>query len=256
MNTEQREVPTGVAFLWMVAYTGLTTAGIIGLNHLMMPQRNGLAIFGVWLLNLILIFGLTAVFFRRIGGRGGMLLLVIGYAVYSLVYGVILGHVPRLFLLRESPPISVREADRAPYDVYHFTDGRVETSLVARTKLSARGSAVYYRVAPLVPPDWKRGDPITAWVGDSSKDYLLPASWAEDCRGGYRHGLDTTYGDLVKDVVRWRSLQASPTAPILEWSKDPKAGFLQAGWIELSIILALDLAGLVSVFIRPRSTMP
>lgn len=252
METERREVSTGVAFLWMAAYTGLTTAGIIGLNHLLMPQRNGLAIFGVWLLTLILIFVLAGIFHRRTGGRGWIMLLVIGYAVYSCVYGVMLGHVPRLFLLRESPRISVREADRAAYDVYHFSDGRVEVSLVARTQLSGRNGPVYYRVAPLVPADWKRGDPITAWVGDSGLHYFLPASWAEDCRGGYRLGLDTTYEDLVRNHVRLRSLPSSPTAPILEWSRDPKAGFVKEGWIELSIILALDLLGLASVFAGKR----
>jgi hypothetical protein len=249
---EQAPVSVAAAFCWMMLYVLLSTAGIVGLNHLMMPQRNGLAIFGVWLLNLILIIVLAGWFSGRTGGRGWIPILVMAYAVYSLVYGVMLGHIPRLFFLRESPPISVREADHGAYDVYHFSDGHVDLTQVARTTLRGRNGSFTYLVAPLVSEDWKRGDRITAWVGESSLDSLIPGSWTENHRGGYRLGLDGTYEDLVKDRVRSRSLPASPTAPILQWSPDPKGGYLKEGWIELGIFIAIGLVGLVSVLISGR----
>jgi hypothetical protein len=254
---EQAQVSMGAAFCWMFFYVLLSTAAIVGLNHLMMPQRNGLALFGVWLLNLILILGLAGWFNGRTGGRGWMPILVIAYAVYSLAYGVMLGHIPRLFFLRESPLLSVHDAGHPPhdaYDVYHFSDGHVDLSQVARTTLRGRNGSVTYLVAPLVSEDWKRGDRITAWVGESSLDSLIPGSWAVNNRGGYRLGLDGTYEDLVKDRIRSRSLLASPTAPILQWSPDPKGGYLREGWIELGIFIAIGLVGLVSVLIPGRSS--
>jgi len=254
-DPENGPVSTGRAFFWMAVYVLLSTAGIIGLNHLMMPQQHGLAIFGVWLLNLILIFSLAAGFYRKTGGRGWIPLLVIAYAVYSLVYGIMLGHIPRLFLLRESPPISVLDADHPPhdsYDVYHFIDGRVDLTQVARTSLKGRNGTVFYHVAPLVSADYRRGDRITAWVGDADLENLIPGAWKENLRGGYRLGLDGTYEDLVRDQVRSKSLPAGPTAPILHWSADPRSGFLRKGFIELAIFLAIGLVGLLAVLIPDR----
>src|SRR5256885_1674316 len=95
------QVPVGAALLWMVLYLALTNAGLVTLTHLLGPQKNGLAMFGIWLLQLILILGLGAWANGKTGGRGWLFILVILFAVYGLVYSLMLGHIPKVFRLRE-----------------------------------------------------------------------------------------------------------------------------------------------------------
>jgi len=66
---------------------------------------------------------------------------VVLFLGFGLYYHNLGGHLPALLVLRETPLISVRDADRYPgYDVYHLSDGRVnlkgETSWGFRGKVS------------------------------------------------------------------------------------------------------------------------
>jgi len=248
-------VSAASAFLWMTLYLALTNIGIIGLSHLGMPQRSGAAMFGVWILQLILIFGLAGWFNRRLGGRGWLPILVIAFAILALIYGLLLGHIPRVFLVRESPLVTVSEAAQpstAENDVFFFSDARVDLDHVYRRKLRNRGGSVTYLVAPLVPIERRSGDPVTAWVAATGLTPEIPASWREKLRGGYRVGLDSLYEEIVEEHVRAGPLRSSPGAPILVWSGDPKGDFRTAGFLELSLFLAIDAVGLVTVLLSGR----
>src|SRR5262249_23919209 len=153
--------------------------------------------------------------------------------------------------LRESPAISVNDADQPPndaFDVYHFSDARVYLKGAFRRIERGRNGSITYWVAPLGPPDWKRGDRITAWVGHSGEDLYAPASWQEELGGRYRLGLDNTFEEMIREAVKADRVKASQTSPILEWSRDPRADYRQQGIIELCIFGAIGLVGLAAVF--------
>jgi len=237
----------------------LVNGGILLVTYAVMPQSNGWALFGGWLLNLLLIVVVCGGIGSKLRGNGAPIFLIILFAVYSLVYSVMGGQLPRLFRLRETPIIPARDADLEAYrnaDVFHFSDGRVDLKQAARRVLSGRGRRVHYRVAPLLPPDWKRDDPIPAWVADSGLEASLPASWTEDYRGGFDAGFDSTYRDLVIETAQQRSLRTSRTCPILIWSAAPRDDFRRWGFWQLGFLLAIDMVGFGSLLWPSRARSP
>ncbi|HZF00129.1 MAG TPA: hypothetical protein VE981_24175 [Planctomycetota bacterium] len=245
----QAPVSVGVALLWMTLYLALTTAGLIALTHLVGAQKNGLAMFGIWLLQLILIMGLAGWVNGKMGDRGGALFIVIIlFAIYSLVYGLLLGHIPQLFRLRETPVIPLSDAAKPEYagfDVFRFSDGKVDIRHIQRRTTVARNGRVNYFMAPVLPPDWKSGDPVPAWVAGEDINGNRPGSWDEDWRGGYRIGLETHYQEMVESSGP--SHKTAPNAPILTWSKEPKAELLRVAWLEFGGFLLIDAIGLIAV---------
>lgn len=247
---QEPQVSVGAALVWMVVYLALTNVGLVILTHLVGPLKNGLAMFGVWLLQLILIMGLAGWVNEKMGGRGWLFIVVILLAVYGLVYGLMLGHIPTLFRLRETPVIPVRDAARPEYadcDVFHFADGSVDVAHIRRRTTVGRNGRVNCFLAPVLPPDWKSGDPVPAWVGGSEISNLRPGCWDEDWRGGCRIGLDPTYEEMAREESSRHA--SAPNAPVLTWSKDPAADLRRVGLWELGIFLAIDAFGLVSVFL-------
>lgn len=250
------------ALLWTTLLLLLTNAGILFITHKVMPQPSGWGLFGGWLLNLIIIFVLAGWIGGKLGGRGGgVFFLVILFAIYALVYGLTGGHLPRAFRLHETPVIPVRDADLDAYrdaDVFHFSDGTVDVKRSATRILPGRRHhTLYYHVAPLLPPDWKPGDLIPAWVAQSGWNELPPASWKEAHRGGYAVGLDSTYRELTLETIQRHALKSSQTCPILHWSADPAKGFRSSAYWELGFLLAIDLLGFIFlIFSVGRSTKP
>jgi hypothetical protein len=246
---DQPEPPTpsvGASLLGMLAFLALTNVGMMVVTHWVMPQREGWGMFGGWLLNLVVIFGSFALCNR---GNQGWLLLSIPFAVFALMYGIVGGHIPRAIRVRESPVLPVADADRPEqrFDVWHFSDGKIEMKYAGSERVRARSMSIYYHVAPVVPADWKPSDKVPAWVVSSEGNGPYPESWDHDYRGGYDAGLDSRFREIVQNTARRRSLQTSETAPLLIWSEDPKKAFMSVAWIELGFLLAIDLVGIVMV---------
>jgi hypothetical protein len=262
-RVSQGEDPVGLpaALLWMTLLLLLVNAGILLVSHLMFPQSSGWALFGGWLLDLVVIFVLAGWIGSKLGGRGVLPILCILFAVYALVYGLMGGHIPRLFKVRETPVIPVRDADQDAHrssDVFHFSDGRIELKYLGTRTLGGggRGMKSYYRCAPLVPADWKPSDPVTAWVVDCGGDVFLPASWKEDWRGGYEPGLDSIYRELVRETAAGRSLNSRADVPIVIWSQDPMRDFRRVAAWQLGFLLAIDLVGWVAVILAGGKSPP
>jgi hypothetical protein len=260
MNQADATVGFLAALLWMTLLLLLTDAGVLLVTHQVMPQASGWGLFGGWLLNLIVIFVLAGWIGGKTGRSGAVMAVTILFAIYALVYGIAGGHIPRAFRLRETPVIPVRDADLDAYrdsDVFHFSDGTVDVKQSATRILTRRGSGsiTYYHVAPLVPPDWKPGDLIPAWVGQSGWNEFPPASWKNDLRGGCDVGLDATYRTLALEAIQKHSLKSSRTCPILFWSADPAKEFRKSAYWELGFLLAINLLGFLSL-IFPAGQAP
>lgn len=242
------------ALLGILAFIVMTNVGILAVTHWLMPQREGGALFGGWMLNLVVIF-VSAGIASKAGAPGGaMFAPLILLAVYSLVYGMVGGHIPHALRLRESPVMPVADAGTQEYDVYRFSDGRVDPKHIEHLSIPGRGRMHYY-AAPVVPPGWKPGDQVPAWVVASSKDPGYPANWDQELRGGYVPGLDEKYRELIEKASANKATPTRPSAPVLFWSEDPRSGYMATAWWELGGLILIDLvgiAGAIFFIIRPE----
>src|SRR5262249_50333307 len=118
----------GKALLGTLLYLLTGSAAVVGINGLMMPYRTGGGMFLGWLLCLAaLAIAGGAQAKLKLGNSSVFFLPFLLFALYSMLYGVLGGLLPRLVTLRETPPISVAEADQPAHetcDVFHFSDGK------------------------------------------------------------------------------------------------------------------------------------
>src|SRR6185295_10438597 len=228
----------------MLAFLALTNVGILAVTHLMGPQRSGWALFGCWLLNLGVVGVAAAIVGKAPFEAPGSFVVLILLALFACIYGVVGGRAPKVFSLRESPLLAIADVGTDPqkFDVWRFSGGRINLDLVAHREMWMRNHRLHYYAAPVLPADWKKGDPIPAWVVHSSGSFGVPESWKKECSGGY----DEEYRKLVEDTSRSRSLNTRANAPILTCSDDPRNDFLGTAWFELGALLLIDLVGVVS----------
>lgn len=239
---------------WSVVFILVANAGILGINAAMIPYASGGTMFLGWLLGLIVVVVAAGAVSKKLSGAAGPFVAVILLAVLSLVYAALGGRLPKALFLRESPAISVSDADlpaHAGCDVFHFTDGRVHPTLrgLRSQTTKTRGFAartVSYQVAPLVPEGWKASDPIPAWVAAVG---ALPASWSQDLRGGYRVDSEPLYREIIEETTARHRLTSRGGAPILVWERDPRAALLAIARVELGILIAADLVILASLVV-------
>ncbi len=242
--------------LGILAFIVMTNVGIIAVTHWLMPQGAGWALFGGWLLNLVVIAVSAGIASSAGASSSAMFVPFILLAVYSLVYGIIGGHIPRAFRLRESPVMTVADAGKQVYDVYRFSDAHVETKHLEHLTVPGRGR-LYYYAAPVVPAGWKPGDPVPAWVVHSSKQPGYPADWDKEFRGGYDPGFDDRYRELMEGASRNKATPTSPNAPVLMGAEDPRSGFMSTAWWELGGLILIDLVAIgMAIFAALRPEPP
>jgi len=239
------------------------SAEIVGINAAMMPYRTGGGMFVGWLLCLAAIAASAGLLSKLMPGRGGVLFLpVFLLFIYSCLYAVLGGQMPRLLSLRETGVISVTEADQPPHessDVFHFSDGRVSRRYHWTRSISRKMRAGSYHVAPVVPEGWRESDPITLWaVGEGSGEFPSDA-WRKSGVGGYRAISDATFRDMIEQGVSSSRLVSRPRAPLVFLDDHPREALLSAARFELWGLLGvsvLSLAALVLPLLRGKRAAP
>src|SRR5690242_11656705 len=113
--------------LGMLAFLALTNIGILAVTHWLGPQREGWALFGCWLLNLVVVGVSAAVAGKAVWEAPWSFVVIILLAIYACVYGMAGGRAPRVLRTRESPVTAIADVgkDSQPFDVWHFSDGRI-----------------------------------------------------------------------------------------------------------------------------------
>jgi hypothetical protein len=251
METDDRPLPS---FLGMIVFVLAACAQVVAIHAAMMPYRTGGGMFLGWLFCLLALAvtgGLLAKI--KLGSSGAFFLPFLLFAVFSCVYGIVGGQLPRLLVLRETPLLSAADAALPAHEsshVFHLSDGLVlrkyhSTQRVSR-KMSAAGR---YHVAPIVPRGWKESDPVPAWaVGEGPGEFPSDA-WRQDVGGGYRCIADATY----REMIAGGRLTSKPGAPLLFLTEHPREALLADARFELWCLLGvagLSLASGVLLFIR------
>jgi hypothetical protein len=233
-------------------------AATVAIHAAMMPYRTGGGMFLGWLLCIAAFAVTAAVVSKRTGQGGGLFLPFLLFCIFSCLYGVVGGRLPRLWSLRETPVLTVKEADRPPHaasHVFHFSDGHIDRRYhnfaIHRTKVGRTSS----HVAPIVPEGWQESDPITLWAVGERNDGSSFMPWSRDARGGYTPASVAEYEQLIRDEISRHSLVSSPTAPMILLSDDPRPSLLAAARMELWALLAvnvLSMGGLLLPFVRRK----
>ncbi len=239
----KRPLPSlpGVVLLVLAA-----SAEVVGIHALMMPYRTGGGMFLGWLLCLAAVAVTGGVLAKAgLGSSGSFFAPFLLFAIFSCVYGVLGGQLPRLLLLRETPPIPLAEAAQPAHHashVFHLRDGLVQRRHHWRRRVSRKMSAGSYHVAPIVPEGWKESDPVPAWaVGEGTGEFPSEA-WRKGVGGGYRCIADATY----RDMIEHGPLASSPGAPLLVLDEHPREALLAAARVELWGLLAAAGLSLLS----------
>jgi len=128
--------------------------------------------------------------------------------------------------------IALADIARHPYaGQFHFTDARVATEFTtASDRRSAIVPTIGWRVAPIVPDNWRPAQPIKAWAvarisGYGPLDFRTPRNWEQSYRAGVRY-VATAFSPAHKAVERALArfdLTAAPHAPLLYWVEEPRA---------------------------------
>src|SRR5258706_6811731 len=138
-----------IGILWVLILIAVTNIAIVFITWCLLPSTNGFAMFVAWVLNVIVTLVAAVLTEKRLKGGGMLIVPIAGYILFSLVYGIMGGRIPKVFRIRETPTISVKEADRYPgHDVYHFSDGRVNTRYASLRRMGGRPRRYYYHAAP------------------------------------------------------------------------------------------------------------
>lgn len=245
--TEPRTPRPLAGLLGVAAFLLAADTATLAIHHAMMPYRSGGGMFLGWLLCIAAFAVVAAVVSKRTGGGGGLFLPLLLFCLFSCLYGVVGGRLPRLWSLRETPLLSVKEADRPPHagsHVFHLSDGRVDRRYhhfaVHRTKVGRTSS----HVAPIVPDGWKESDPVTLWAVGERNDGSSFMPWSGEARGGFVPPSVAEYQQLIRDEVARHRLVASPTAPMILLSDDPRPALLAAARRELWALIAVNVLSL------------
>ena len=241
------------ALAGMAVFLPAANAAVVAIHALMMPYRSGGGMFFGWLLCLTAIAIAAGVSSKAAGGGGGGLFVpVLLFAIFSCVYGIVGGQLPRLLILRETPVLSVAEADRPEYEsshVFHFSGGQVLRRYHWTRRISRKMSAAgFYHVAPVVPDGWKPSDPVTLWaVGEGTG---LPSdAWKNPVSGGYREISDATYRDMIERGLPGTGLVSAPRAPLVVLDDHPREALQKAARFELGWLLAANVGSLVALLV-------
>jgi len=258
MSSEEQAPRPMKTIAGSLLFLAASSAAVVGINAAMMPYRTGGGMFLGWLLCLIAV-AVSAGVAAKLSPEGAWFLPVILFALFSCVYGIVGGNIPRLVFLRETPLLTVKEAAQPPHDsadVFHFSDGRVSkryhwTRRVSRKMLAAG----FYHVAPVLPEGWKESDPITLWaVGEANGEFPSDA-WRKAGSGGYREISDATYRNMIEDGVARSHLVSAPRAPLIQLEDDPREALRKAGRFELWCfvgVLAVSLVILLLPLVRKK----
>lgn len=242
--------------LGVLAFLVAANAATVGIHAAMMPYRSGGGMFLGWLLCIAAFAVTAAVVSKAPGGGDGLFLPFLLFCIFSCIYGIVGGRLPRLWSLRETPLLSVKEADRPPHDashVFHLSDGHVDRRYHNFRITRLRTGRTSAHVAPIVPEGWKESDPITLWAVGERDDGSSVMPWGGDVRGGYSPASVAEYEQLIRDEVSRYRLVSSPTAPMILLAEDPRGSLLAAVRWELWALLALNVLSLGGVlFLLPR----
>jgi hypothetical protein len=220
MDPETRTPGILKTALWSVGYIAFVNAGLLAVRHVVLTGRGGWSLFGAFVADAAIVLFSALKANALLGGRKMIavpVVLFLGFGIYYHNFG---GHLPALVVLRETPVIPVKDADRySGYDVYHLSDGRVD--LRGETTWSFRGKGpktLYYRVAPVVPEGWSKSDRITLWVAEIGFYTSAPDSWGQPLRGGLKMDDDANLRRLVDEDAEKRGFHSVPGAAIISWS--------------------------------------
>jgi hypothetical protein len=236
------------------------SAAVVGINGLMTPYRTGGGMFLGWLLCLAALAAAGGVLAKwKLGDSGRFFLPFLLFALYSCLYGILGGLLPRLVTLRETPAISVAEAGQPAYetsDVFHFSDGNVLKRYRSTRQVSRRMLAAgFYHAAPVVPEGWKESDPVPLWAVGEFQGKAFPDDWTKPVRGGYRLISDATY----RNMIEGNGLTSQPRAPMVILDEHPREALLSAARIELWGLVAvwgLSLAVPLLLALRRKPAAP
>jgi hypothetical protein len=245
-----------------VLFLAAASVGIVGINAAMLPYRSGGGMFLGWLLCLASIGVSAAVVSKGLGEGSRFFAPVLLFAISSCLYVVMGGRLPKLLSLRETPVISVKDADQPPHaaaDVFHFSDGHVHPRYRWTRTLRTRRGPYSYHVAAVVPEGWKESDPVTLWAVDQGVGERRPESWGREARGGYRAVSEAMLDEYIRDGTARNHLVASARAPMILWEDHPRESLLAIARTEFWILLAvnvLSLATLALPLLRRKRAAP
>jgi hypothetical protein len=114
---------------------------------------------------------------------------------------------------------------------FRFTDARVATEFTTATE--QRSGLIWrvgWRVAPIVPGNWRPYEPVRAWAvartsGYGPLDFRTPRSWEQSYRAAVRYvptAFSPAHAAVERALARF-DLTAAPGAPLLYWVEDPHA---------------------------------
>jgi hypothetical protein len=114
---------------------------------------------------------------------------------------------------------------------FRFTDARVAIEFTTATE--QRSGLIWrvgWRVAPIVPGNWRPYEPVRAWAvartsGYGPLDFRTPRSWEQSYRAAVRYvptAFSPAHAAVERALARF-DLTAAPGAPLLYWVEDPHA---------------------------------
>jgi hypothetical protein len=170
--------------------------------------------------------------------------------------------------------IALDDIGRFPYaGRFHFTDARIATEFAT---LSKRRSGLIWRVgwkvAPIVPGNWRPSEPVRAWAvarvsGYGPLDFRTPRNWEQSYRAAVRY-VPTAFSPAhvaVERALARFDLTAAPGAPLLYWVEEPHAvvadernflAWVMFGGVATWLFFLIGEALLVPINADPRSGPP
>lgn len=147
--------------------------------------------------------------------------------------------------------VPVSEAGEHRYaSLFRFTDARVATEFRGVKSVSSGGgrghrpSTEWYYVAPVVPEDWRPGQPVTAWAAAPvNQFYTSHANWSKPHRAGVRLASYELryYREAAADAEETHGLVSAEGAPFIRWTAAPEAELERARLFVLWVIAGNNL---------------
>jgi len=210
---------TSLKTLLFVGVVIFTILGIISIVSMIFLSKIGFIIITLISFIILLIFAI-----KRFGKS---IAFGVGLALFSsIVLGMGVGDVCRTIIYKSVHNISVSEAIEYPdASIFSFKDGFVKKEFLGvkdeyiKTKKSIIKIYSCY-VAPVVPLNWKKEDPIPLWVGlyrDKEK-----GTWDNDYRRGFRISKYKNYFMMaILDAEKKHGIKSLKNAPLIIWTNNP-----------------------------------